>query len=122
MGRFHHLGWALATVGIAALSACGPSNSGGGHSDATVDGGGDCEEGQTRCNQIGSAVERCQDGAWTPDIACMSATPYCVQGGCVMCLPNQRFCSGVNVVECNGSGDASSLVNACAADESCAGG
>jgi len=115
------LKWAILASSLAA-AACGPSGSGGGHEDATVDGGGPCEEGQTRCNQIGSAVERCQDGQWVPDIACTGNTPYCVQGSCVMCLPNQLYCSGVNVVQCNGSGDASSLVSSCAADETCAGG
>jgi len=106
----------LATAALALLlAACGPSESGGGSDAAAL-----CEPEATRCNATGTAVEVCDEaGAWVEQTLCLAETPYCFNGACVACVPNEFFCDGSDVAQCSADGSGSTVVETCAANESC---
>jgi hypothetical protein len=82
-------------------AACGPSG-GSGDDDDDDGGGGDCVDGARRCD--GTALQQCQDTAWTTVEQCANACD--VELGCVLCVPGTGTCNGDVATEClpDGSG------------------
>lgn len=101
---------------ILLLAACGPKSSGGQDDDA----GAPCDPGATQCNTTGTAVLVCDEaGAWVEQTICLGETPYCLHGACVACVPGEFYCATEDVMQCNADGSGATIVETCAADETC---
>lgn len=104
------------------VSVCSPAQGDGdGDVDADADGDSDggCVEGLWRCSGI--AYQECHDGVW--DNA--DCNGVCVEDiGCAACTPEERYCDGNNLMECNDEGTGGDLVMDCTTEEGyiCSGG
>ncbi len=87
-----------------------------------------CAEGALRCSPVG--VETCVgQGAlalWSLQTDCAVDDKICVPGlfECKVCVPEQRFCDGLDVRQCDAAGNDSSYVATCEPEigEACRGG
>ena len=82
------------------------------------------DNGQSACLDRGSAA-LCKNGAWGATGNCESATPACVGGKCLACVPDQLSCQNTfvtsKVVQCNADGSAMAEVKTCAGGTRCVG-
>jgi IgGFc binding protein len=110
----------LTAVALLSLWACGPSDAGG-DGDAEVDAEIlPCIEGETQCNPTGTVVLLCQeDGQWADQAVCLGETPYCFDGACVACVPQELFCEGDNVMQCSADGSGATVAETCSSLETC---
>ena len=93
------------------LVACGP---GGRHS------GGNCPG---LCTALG--YQECNDGAYSPPVACATTETCDPNSGCVVCVPDGLYCAGDtdnSVYRCNHDGTGGTLVKDCPADNVCSNG
>lgn len=106
----------MTAVALLLLWACGPSNPGG---NGDGDAGTSCQEGETQCNPTGTVVLVCQEGEWVDQSVCSGETPYCLEGACVACIPNQLFCEGNDVMQCSEDGSGATVLETCGPLETC---
>ena len=86
---------------------------------AVVCNGSGCVPGAVQCAQNG--VQHCNANAqWDAPVTCGGATPACLDGTCVACMPAALRCSGAQPQICDSTGDWSSVGLSCAtAGQSC---
>ncbi len=114
------LGFVLAGIG------CGPSNpqsnNGWNQNNLNNTNNSGCEEGQTRCDVSGTAVEACVNNSWTTQNLCSGDTPFCFNAQCVVCQPNTQYCQGNQVMQCNADGNGGTPKETCEAGKTCTAG
>jgi hypothetical protein len=115
----------VSLLGLLVAAGCGPAT--GKTKDNTNNNNnssGPCTEGETRCDASGTMVQVCVSGQWELQTTCMGATPYCYMGQCVTCQPNQRYCEGNQVYQCDANGTSGQVVETCdeAGGETCVAG
>jgi hypothetical protein len=87
------------------LTACGP---GGRH------GPGNCPG---LCTALG--FQECNDGAYSPPVACPDGQTCDSTLGCIVCAPDSTYCEGNSVLQCNHDGTAGTPVMDCPSDSTC---
>ena len=118
MTRTWRIAAAALFAGMLWQGACeGASNPGGG-GDTDTDTDGDCDDGQHECQGDGFFV--CAGGAWVLEEECTGETPFCDPVlGCVACIPDDLYCVGDDVFECNAEGSAGTYVETCDDGDTC---
>ncbi len=81
--------------------------------------------GNTNCFGVCTALgyEQChEDGTLDPPVACADGQTCDPQSGCVTCPPDELYCDGNDVKQCNSAGTGGTLVMTCPADQACSAG
>jgi hypothetical protein len=109
------IGFLFALSAIAAIG-CGPAKGRKSENTNNINNNnttGPCNAGETRCDSSGTMVEVCDNGTWAIQTTCSGSTPYCYGGSCVACQPNQNYCQGNDVYQCDATGGSGQLVQSC---------
>ena len=111
---------------VLAATACGPSSGGSNHgwngNNTNNTNNTSCQDGQTRCDPSGTAVEVCVNQTWTTQNLCSGDTPFCFDGACVVCQPNTLYCQGNQVMQCNADGNSGTVKETCETGKTCTAG
>jgi hypothetical protein len=85
----------------------------------TTDGGGpQCVTGEKKCEDSRWMV--CTGGRWVIE-DCGKDNKSCIDGlGCRLCVPNSKYCKGLDAYQCSADGNSEKKLKTCRPDQQCA--
>lgn len=104
--------WPIVSLALCIVIACGP----GGRANPDAVGG---------CQNICSALgwQQClAGGSLSTPVACADDQVCSAELGCVTCVPDEPYCVGNDVYQCNGEGSGGSMTGTCSSGTICSAG